>query len=146
LRPPDLTIGNPPQTLRWHLIQWRGFQLALHKWIKSDDDRALHDHSAWSVSLLLTGCYWEVFSHAWEPLRCRLRIPLIPVFRRSSTPHRVLLLSPRPIWTLWLRGPPWREWGFCCPKGWRPWRQYTAERDYSAPGSSSTVGRGCGED
>jgi hypothetical protein len=141
MRRPDLTIGplDNPQTLRWHLLRIRGWQLALHKWLRSDDDRALHDHSSFNVSLILNGGYYELFSWgvAW-------RRPWRLYFRRAETPHRVML--PRnsgPVWSLWLRGPPFRNWGFHCPKGWRPWQEYVAERDYSAPGSTSTVGKGC---
>lgn len=151
MRPPDLIIGprGNPQTERWHLLKWRGWQIALHKWHRSDDDRALHDHVGHNVSILLNGCYREVLSHAWQPLghpahrRPQLRLPFVPYFRRADAPHRVELLGNRPIWSLWVRWPPVREWGFHCPKGWRHWSRYVAERDYSTPGSSSTIGAGC---
>lgn len=157
MRAPDLIIGTKerPQTYRWQLFKWQVaepsvgpapwftkndgcLQLALHKWVRSDDDRALHDHSSWNVSLLLWGTYLEVFEG-----RVMRRWPWIPYLRRAATPHRVLLTSPRPVWTLWLRGPPWRDWGFHCPRGWRHNSEYIAQRDYSAPGSVSSVGRGC---
>lgn len=140
MRPPDLTIGprDNPQTERWHIFKWRGFQLALHKWHRSDDDRALHDHTAWNVSVLLNRPYREIFAD-----REVTRWPFVPVFRRGETPHRIALFNRRPVWTLWLRGPPVREWGFHCPKGWRHWKEYIGERDYRVPGSTSTVGRGC---
>jgi hypothetical protein len=144
-RPPDLTIGphENPQTLRWHLLRWRGIQVALHRWCRSDSDRALHDHSADNISILLWGTYREWFSHAWERPRWRLRVPLIPYFRRAETPHRVELHRGAPVWSIWIRFKPRREWGFWCRKGWRHWRDYVAERDYNVPGSQSTVGRGC---
>lgn len=140
MRPPDLIIGprDNPQTLRWHLFRRRGWQLALHRWLRSDDDRALHDHSADNVSVLLTGRYIEFVEY-----RRRVRWPLIPYFRKAETPHRIALMT-GPVWSLWLRWPPRREWGFWCPRGWRHWRDYVAERDYSKPGSVSSVGPGCG--
>lgn len=149
MRAPDLIIGNPMQTLRWHLIQWRGFQLALHCWLKSDDDRALHDHSAdnWSFILSPQGYYEVIGPHnpsEFEFAAIKTRRAWIPYFRKAETPHRVLLCDDRPVWTLWLRFPPRRQWGFWCPKGWRHWREYVAEREYHSPGSTSTVGRGCG--
>ena len=148
MRPPDLIIGpaHNPQTLRWHLLRWRGWQLALHKWLRSDDDRALHDHVSWNVSIILWGRYREIFSHKWEMpwQNSKIRRPLIPYFRRAATPHRVELLpGSGPVWSLWLRGPPRRSWGFYCPKGWKHWRDYVNESDYSAPGSVSSVGPGC---
>lgn len=145
MRAPDLVIdgGNGPQTLRWHLFRWRGWQLALHKWLQSDHDRALHDHVSDNVSILLWGCYQEWFSHDWESPRWKLRIPFIPYFRRAETPHRVKLHRPGVVWTLWFRAPPRRQWGFWCRKGWRHWKEYIAEESYDKPGSTSSVGRGC---
>lgn len=142
MRSPDLTIGSPPQTLRWHLFRWRGVQVALHRWLRSDNDRALHDHSAGNVSILLTGCYREWFSHNWEAPRWKLRLPLIPYYRRAATAHRVELHR-GPLWSLWIRFKPWREWGFYCPKGWMHWRDFV-DSDYRAPGSVSNIGKGCG--
>lgn len=138
MRPPDQIIGphHAPQTLRWNLIDWRGFQVALHRWCNSDSDRALHDHSAGNVSILLTGCYREWFSHAWESPRWTLRLPLIPYYRKADTAHRVELHRGR-LWTIWIRFRPWREWGFHCPKGWKHWKEYCDSRDIGL------VGKGC---
>jgi|HubBroStandDraft_4_1064222.scaffolds.fasta_scaffold00046_32 hypothetical protein len=141
MRPPDLTIGDPPQMYRWHLLRWRGVQVALHKWVRSDADRALHDHTATNISILLTGTYLEQFSHAWEAPRAKLRLPLIPYFRRGETPHRVVLHR-GPVWTIWIRLKPHREWGFHCAKGWRHWREYI-DGDYRVSGTMSGIGKGC---
>lgn len=140
MRPPDLIIdgGNGPQTLRWHLFRWRGIQVALHRWLQSDSDRALHDHSAGNISILLTGRYREWFSHAWEHTpRYRIRWPLIPYYRAGDVPHRVQLRW-GPVWTLWIRFKPWKEWYFFCPQGKRHWKEYVANRD-----NFSGVGNGC---
>lgn len=144
MRKPDLTIGpaHDPQTLRWHLFKFRGLQIALHRWCRSDSDRALHDHSGDNISILLTGRYREWFSHAWEKPRYKTRWPLVPYFRMGETPHRVELYR-GVIWSLWIRWPPRREWGFWCPKGWRHWRQYVAERGGYYEAGISTTGRGC---
>ena len=149
MRAPDLYIGpkSNPQTSRWHLLRWRGWQIALHRWHRSDDDRALHDHSGHNLSILLTGCYTEIVGE-WNGYggrhqfmhRRRKRWPLVPYFRLAATPHRIEI--DRPIWTIWVRWPPIREWGFHCPKGWLHWRDYI-NGDYAAPGSESTIGRGC---
>lgn len=153
-RMPDLIIGpqRHPQTLRWHLLRWHGWQLALHKWLRSDDDRALHDHSGDNVSVILSlQGYNEIVRKCsydghkfFNSDTMHLRFPFIPYFRKAETPHRVILHSHRPVWTLWLRCPSRRAWGFHCPSGWRHWQEYTSTRDYSAPGSVSEVGPGCG--
>lgn len=146
MREPDLIIGTRanPRTFRWHLwlpafLLRRKWQLALHQWFRSDDDRALHDHRSWSISLILTGGYYEVTREG-----CRWYGPGSIIYRRADMPHRVLLRpGSKPIWTLWLRGSHQREWGFHCPKGWRPATEYLANPDYSARGSESIIGRGC---
>jgi len=139
-RAPDLVAGeaSDPYLLRWHVARWRGWQLALHLILRSDDARALHDHRADNASLILQGSYLEVLSHAWErPYRARKRLAWRPwrfwriYLRRAETPHRLVLPGGYPVWTLWLRGPPRREWGFWCSRGcrgWRAWREYTAEQ------------------
>lgn len=144
MRPPDLTIGpaDAPQTYRWHLWRWRGVQFALHQWMRSDQDRALHDHTANNISILLSGRYREWYSHPWEPKRSKMRYPLIPYFRLAETPHRIELLSDKPVWTIWIRFKARRGWGFYCRKGWRHWRTYLGG-DYTKPGAVSTVQRGC---
>lgn len=150
MRKPDLTIGpeHDPQTLRWHLLRWRGVQVALHRWLRSDGDRALHDHSADNISVLLTGRYTEHLSHAWQQpnvwppsgyKKPRVRYPFVPYFRKAETPHRIVLTH-GPVWTLWVRFPPRREWGFWCPKGWTNWRKMLG--DY-ANGGVSTMRKGC---
>lgn len=144
MRKPDLTIGpsDDPYMLRWVLWRWRGWQLVLHKICRSDEDRALHDHVGWSLSFILWGAgYREVFSHAWEPPSFHDVTLWAFAARRAKTPHR-LELHYGPTWTLWLRAPPVREWGFWCQQGWVHWKQYTSQSDYYADGVS-TVGHGC---
>lgn len=150
MRPPDLIIGprDNPQTLRWVLFNWRGYQLCLHKWLRSDEDRALHDHKADNLTLILSrqgfremvreyveyggylDCWWD--RSAWTPH-----------FRKAETPHRVALYDMRPVWTLWFRWPPRRRWGFHCPKGWVDADDFLASKgDYYVEGNS-VKGRGC---
>jgi len=54
-------MGLPecPYLYRWTLILF-GYTLRLHHWIKSDDNRFFHDHSAWLISFVLRGHYWNV--------------------------------------------------------------------------------------
>lgn len=159
MRKPDLVIGprDNPQTLRWHIFVWRGYQLSLHKWLRSDDDRAPHDHKADNISIILNGGFFEVVRHwarADGDKACMLRDlgyadvtyfrwPLVPYFRRAETPHRVALPNDgKPVWSLWFRWPPRRRWGYWCPKGWRDADDYNKSAGYYAEGVSE-VGRGC---
>lgn len=142
MREPDFIIGAAadPYLYRWHLSP-RGDQPAayLHHFMRSDDDRALHDHPYESTSVILSGQYIE-----WtEGGRSELRQEGAIVSRSAETAHRVELLldaagQPLPVTTLFLCGPRVREWGFHCPQGWRPWQQFVAERD------AGDIGVGCG--
>lgn len=147
-RGPELVIGpdEDPQTKRWHIWQWRGWQLAYHEWHRSDHDRALHDHSADNWSIIISGWYDEVLSHRWEDVRMKLRHAFVPYFRRADEPHRVVI-TPRLLdrgicKTLWLRMPPRREWGFVCKTGWKHNSEYIADRDYYGA-KVSVIGKGC---
>jgi hypothetical protein len=118
----------------------RLFNIYLHKFLRDDDDRALHDHPWISLSIVLRGGYIEHM-----PGAIKRRKAGQVVFRRATHAHRVELLRDGfclaeevvPAWTLFITGPKVREWGFHCPQGWRHWK------DFTAPGDSSRVGRGC---
>lgn len=162
---PSLVIGpaDNPYMHRWHLIRARGLQLALHHIMRSDDDRALHDHSGDNWSLILFGTpYSEVVREylgtspdiiyrvdAWQRdgegrlYRDRIvqRKAWHIYFRKAEIPHRLILDKGQSVWTLWLRLPPRRDWGFHCPKGWMHWKRYIGE-DYNKTGKSP-IGRGC---
>lgn len=62
-RPPDFVVGEPenPYLLRWYIIpKNRFFNIYLHKFCRSDDDRALHNHPwAWNLSIIIKGSYIE---------------------------------------------------------------------------------------
>lgn len=133
---PDLVVGERgretynPYMLRWHLFRVANLpRLYLHKFVRSDDDRALHDHPWWYVSLLIRGGYTELTPDG--PVR--RSAPSI-VFRPITHQHRVVLLpdghgGERPCWTLFLTGPDVRRWGFWCGE------RFIVSKDFS----------GCGE-
>lgn len=138
-REPDFHIGGriDPYMLRWYVIpRNRFFNIYLHKFLRDDDDRALHDHPWPSVSLALKGEYIE---HTASYVRRRGFGSI--VIRSAKHAHRIELARkdgrPVPAWTLFVTGPKIREWGFHCPKGWRHWRDFVSETD------SGSVGRGC---
>jgi hypothetical protein len=143
---PDFIVGEPDYVYlrRWYLVPRNRFlNVYLHEFLRSDDDRALHDHPWASVSLSLIGRYYDVT----EAGR-RLVLPGEVVYRRAKHTHRVELVKnefaiqpyERPAWTLFITGPKVREWGFKCPQGWRHWREYVR----IIPGGNAR-GRGCDE-
>lgn len=54
-------LGFPdnPYLIRWTFILF-GYSIRIHHWIKSDDNRYFHDHSANLLSIVLKGKYWNV--------------------------------------------------------------------------------------
>lgn len=130
MREPNKKIGGD-YLWRWYIIPRNRFlNIYLHRFGRSDDDRALHDHPWFSVSVLLKG---EFLEHSFKSKR---HIPqFIPVFRTAKFAHRLELVR-GPAWTLFITGPRIRSWGFYCPKGWRHWKEFTTP-------DGSSIGRGC---
>ena len=54
-----LGYENNPYLIRWTFIFF-GYSMRIHHWIKSDDNRFFHDHSADLLSIVLKGRYWNV--------------------------------------------------------------------------------------
>ncbi len=138
MREPDFIIGEPekPYLLRWWVIpRNKVFNIYLHKMLRDDDDRALHDHPWINLSIVLRGGYWE-----HTPKGAKWRGPGSLIFRRPTAAHRLSL----PIfgdrsWSLFITGPVVRVWGFHCPQGWVPWQKFVSKTN------KGSVGQGCGE-
>jgi hypothetical protein len=157
MREPDLYIGGKGNRL---------FNVYLHKIVRSDDDRALHDHPWYWLSVMLRGRYAEV-TRVLDARKINGRIAgyreglsshyrgffrglfyeeiyrrkvykrgAIRICRATHT-HRLELLDDQPCWTLFVTGPKIREWGFACRQGWRHWRIFTTGDN------GEKVGRGC---
>jgi hypothetical protein len=138
--------------LRWYIIpRNRWLNIYLHKFMRDDDDRALHDHPWWFVSVMLWGRYLETRDQVidgdvfvMERRRDDVRRCGSIAFRRATDRHRVTLAKdidgkPIPCWTLVLTGPKVREWGFWCPKGFVVWTDFVDQGDHG------NIGKGCGE-
>jgi hypothetical protein len=132
---PDFVIGGNvrPYLLRWWLIPRNPvFNVYLHCFLRSDDDRALHDHPwLFNCSILLKGKYLE-----HTPSGTFMRRSGGWKFRWGPAAHRIELAG-EPCWTVFITGPRVREWGFHCPQGWIHWKRFTA------PGDKGAVGKGC---
>jgi hypothetical protein len=160
-RRPDFIIGGAdrPYLIRhWLLPRNRFFNVYVHQFLRSDDDRALHDHPwLFNASWLIEGEYVEQTIAAGG---ITLRTPRKAgdwKFRWGPAPHRVELLPqpewdgtcrPRqicfapggvwPCWTVFITGPVVRQWGFHCPdQGWIHWKRFTDTND------KGSIGKGC---
>lgn len=137
-RPPDFRIG-PGYMDRWFLIPRNEFaNVYLHRVMRSDDDRALHDHPWPNQSILLEGRYLEIMP---EHPRGLWREPGDSVKRLATDRHRLVLEPGTTAVSLFITGPKVRDWGFWCGENedrFVPWQ------DFTAPGNKGLVGRGCG--
>ena len=155
-REPDFIVGKESPDgiylLRWHLTPWRnwidmlpkerrllrGFlrlwpNLYLHCFLRSDDDRALHDHPAAAVSWILHRGYVEHTIAAGGINHRRACGPGSIRYMPLRHTHRVelhrddsgALLA---AWSLFLFLPKVREWGFHHPtRGWIHWIDWYRE-------------------
>lgn len=179
-RKPDQVIGDAtrPYLHRWYLTPWRNAyedipeesrtrwqrfvgrlpNVYLHCIMRSDDDRALHDHPWHWASFILAGSYVEVSHAPLQVSRLSLRgadAMTVDVgtkhltlsrrysagalrFNRATFAHRLVINDSDYAWTLLFAGPRFRHWGFLCPSGWVHWKNFT---DPATKGS--TVGKGC---
>lgn len=122
-RPADVVIEvneNGVQVaylLRWFLIpRNRLFNVYAHFFARSDDDRALHDHPWWNMSILLKGSYEEVTFR--DPVLrhqggyyLHQRVAGDVVTRAARDCHRIQLREGG-CWSLFITGPRIRVWGF----------------------------------
>jgi len=104
-------IHNQDQAYLERWILWCGITLRLHRFLASDEDRAVHDHPWWFVTLPLAnyGEYIEGEQPGTEIYRTVTAWR--PHFRASHFRHRVEV-SNAPLWTLVVTGPKSNEWGF----------------------------------
>lgn len=160
-RAPDVVIGDPdnPYLLRWWV--WKRnkwLNLYLHRILRSDDDRALHDHPWVNLSYIVEGEYNEVtppdtddgfgFKRTLRKqgtFKARLpqalhRLELVDDVIMSTVFGGATVLSAKPCTTLFMTGPRVRVWGFQCPKGWVKWTDFTQKTP-----EGTFVAKGCGD-
>lgn len=137
--------GNPKVDIIWA----KGLGLYLHRFHRSDDDTALHNHPwRWAASLILAGGYREERRKV-EQTEDRVGRPPgeIEAFDykpgdvnvlTSETFHRVDLYE-GDAWSLFLTGPKFAGWGFWERETgiFTPWREFIA-RTRAAHARAST--------
>jgi hypothetical protein len=122
---PHKIIGpvDDPYMLRWFIFRFSKLpRIYIHKFMRSDDDRGLHDHPWWFISIILRGSYFEIRPDNGLNYRKAGSV----AFRRATDRHRVVLEAdfdsdgkltrPKPVWTLFITRPVVRIWGFWCEK------------------------------
>lgn len=105
---------------RLRVIQTPLFAVYLHKHLRPDPQRELHDHPFSFVSIIFKGAYRER-RMASVPLR---HDALSVRWMKAEWPHSILELLRVPTWTLLLCGRRRREFGFHTAEGWKNLADY----------------------
>ena len=104
-------------------LPFRPANVYIHRFARSDDDRALHDHPWPWASVVLQGCYDEHVpinpdDAAGATRRQHRARGSYAICQGGASPHRIELRKTQPL-TLFITGAKYREWGFHCSTGWR---------------------------
>lgn len=131
-----LHVHGKPYLERWFVVPRNDvMNVYLHRFVASDEDRALHDHRGENRSWLLEGEYLEHTTTDAPQLLCAGD----SISRGAEQLHRVELIDGKPALSLFFIGPIVRDWGFKCPDGrYVPWQEFLHE----TPGNE--FGKGCG--
>ena len=145
-----------PYLVRYTIFSCQWFGIFIHKILRSDDDRDLHDHPWNFWTLILKGGYAEetplVNPPTWRDhlpkmiLKSRWCGPGTLIRHSAEDCHRLELRSNspyngdkcsdsscrvcgfKPVWTLFIHGPRRRDWGFHTRDGWVQWEKYLEGR------------------
>lgn len=133
-----VNCDHDPYLFRWYIVRKKSFAIFIHKFIRSDEDRALHDHP-WNFLVIPI---WRGYVEHREQPRVSGEVysskgrvyPIIGIrFRSARFRHRVELLNcdyagddlgvegdcPKcdgrgvmPSWSVFIRFKEFRKWGF----------------------------------
>lgn len=168
LKNPNVNIGGKvnPYIRRWFLTPWSSDDSSLKKYRlpnkylhnirRPDDDRALHTHPWFNLSIVIWGGYWEhrflctpIEGFALPKTERIWRGAGSIIFRKAKTAHRLELeLDPkspngyRHVWTIFVTWRKSKEWGFWCEEKLKAklvhWKIFTSSNGLE-------IGKGCGE-
>lgn len=113
----------------WLVRETRFGGIRIHHILRSDDDRAFHDHRGHFIAIILRGGYTEVtpnFNRGMYFGQSRKYYGAGSVlFRKATAWHRLEIEPGTTVWTMFLIGPRIQEWGFLLlPYKKIHWRDY----------------------
>jgi hypothetical protein len=119
---------------RWAFVcPW--FTARVHNILRSDHDRALHDHPFNYLTIILAGGYWEHLSDGsrtwYGPGSIR--------WAKANTLHRLELPEGKDAWSLFFTGQRIRKWGFQTEDGWKPYDVYLNNKNNEQNGTTATA-------
>lgn len=96
-----------------NLPDWLGgYGIRIHHIYRSDSGRDLHDHPFDFISIIIAGPGYTEYTKAGARFYPQFSI----IRRRAEDLHRLELTAP--VWTVVLRGPRRKRWGFATEDGW----------------------------
>lgn len=119
-----------PLFRRWILWRLPAIGNYLHKYLRSDFDKALHDHPWPFIAIILKGGYYEVHDQTQDRTEETLwHGPGSVLVRPAQWRHRVVLPTgdngkPKTSWSFIIVGRREQKWGFYLPTGWCWWRKH----------------------
>lgn len=129
-----VNCDRDPYLLRWYVIRTEAVGLFIHKFVRSDEDRALHDHP-WDFIVIPIWRGYNEWS-CWHSQEMAAHVAKFPAqaerygltangekkrrvwpligtrFRRATYRHRVELIGGKSSWSIFIRFRNWRDWGF----------------------------------
>jgi hypothetical protein len=123
--------ANDPLLVRYILIRFKPWGIYLHHLMRSDYDRALHNHPWPFISIILRGSYTEVHDQTINgKIAYKTHTAGSVLLRPAEWRHRFVLT--KPAWTLVIVGRRCQRWGFFLPDGWCWWRKHDSDRGICA--------------
>lgn len=98
---------------RWAILECSWFNIYIHLLCKSDEDKHLHSHPWWFMSMVLLGEYEEQLltqNEGYDSWKIVKALPFIPRFRRTNQYHKIQLDNP--VLSLVITGPKQNWWGY----------------------------------
>lgn len=140
-----VNCNRDPYLHRWYVLRTARVGIFIHKFVRSDEDRALHDHPWSFIVIPLWGGYIEhsdrppTIDEEWDALLEQRPAPRVPLQRRvwpiistryrgTDYRHRVELINDRPSWSLFIRFRKIREWGFWPREGFVLWNKWWQDK------------------
>lgn len=129
---------------RFWLLPYSRLPVAVrvHHILRSDDDRAFHDHPWPYLTVILRGGYTEVRpvfdrSGLYAGTTSAWRAAGSVLFRGARSWHRLEVPAGVDTWTLFITGPKVQQWGFMVhPDRKMPWRKFL--NDFTSEGTPGT--------
>ncbi len=112
--------------------------IRIHHTMRSDTDRALHDHPWPSTSIILKGGFYEVLPKDQKQSPSLDETEFVKLWRKpgdvvrrsANDRHRLIIPPGGSCWTMFIMGKQEKDWGFYDKeKGYVYWRDYL--NDYS---------------